>query len=128
MPINNTVNKDQKIIYTICTGIMKPEDFDLYINTIWTSSEYFGFNELFDTIEADWDEFDFSYLLKIAETASKLDTIDPRSKLAWVVLKGKQKELTDFYKAAKSVKNTPSRSLEAFYSKEEALDWLNKRE
>ena len=110
MPINNTVNKDQKIIYTICTGIMKPEDFDLYINTIWTSSEYFGFNELFDTILKYWN------------------TIDPRSKLAWVVLKGKQKELTDFYKAAKSVKNTPSRSLEAFYSKEEALDWLNKRE
>ena len=38
--------------------------------------------------------------------------------------KKQQKELTDFYKAAKSVTNVRSRELEAFYSKDEALQWL----
>ena len=28
MPINNTVNEDERIIYSICSGVMKPEDFD----------------------------------------------------------------------------------------------------
>lgn len=128
MPINNTVNKDEEIIYSICTGIMKPEDFDLYISTIWRTGKHYGFNELFDTVEADWNEFDFNYLLKIADTASRLKAIDPNSKLAWVVLEGKQKELTSFYKAAKSLTDTPSRSLEAFYSRDDALDWLKTRE
>ena len=127
MPINNTINKDEKTIYSVCTGIMEPEDFDLYINTIWRHDEHYGFNELFDTVEADWSEFDFSYLFKIAETASKLKTIDPNSKLAWLVLEGKQKELTDFYQAAKSLTNGPSRSLEAFYSRKDALEWLNSK-
>ena len=125
MPINNTVNEDERIIYSICSGVMKPEDFDLYINTIWSHNEYCGFNELFDTVEADWSKFDFSYLFDIAKKAAALTTIDSNSKLAWIVLKGKQKELTDFYKAAKSLTQGQSRTLEAFYSKEDALQWLN---
>lgn len=125
MPINNTVNEDERIIYSICSGVMKPEDFDLYINTIWSHNEYYGFKELFDTVEADWSKFDFSYLFDIAKKAAALTTIDSNSKLAWIVLKGKQKELTDFYKAAKSLTQGQSRTLEAFYSKEDALQWLN---
>ena len=125
MPINNTVDKDKKIIYSICTGIMVREDFDFYVNTIWNHNEHYGFNELFDTVEADWSKFDFNYLFDVAKKATTLTSIDPNSKLAWVVLKGKQKELTDFYKAAKSLTQGQSRTLEAFYSKEDALQWLS---
>ena len=124
MPISNSINQQEKIIYSVCTGVMAEEDFDSYISNIWSDDTYYGFNELFDTTEADWSKFNFSYLLNISKAASKLNTIDPDSKLAWVVLEGKQKELTDFYKAAKSLTNTRSRSLEAFYSKDEALRWL----
>lgn len=124
MPIINSINQEDKIIYSVCTGVMAEEDFDSYILNIWGNNTYYGFNELFDTTEADWSEFDFSYLLNISKTASQLNTIDPNTKLAWVVLEGKQKELTDFYKAAKSVTNVRSRELEAFYSKDEALQWL----
>ena len=124
MPIENTVNKEERMIYSICTGIMKEEDFNVYINKIWSHSEHYGFNELFDTTQADWSEFDFGYLFDVAKTASTLNTIDPDSKLAWVVLEGKQKELTDFYKSAKSLTHGKSRSLEAFYSKDDAMHWL----
>ena len=124
MPIENTVNKEERIIYSICTGIMKEEDFNVYINKIWSHSEHYGFNELFDTTQADWSDFDFGYLFNVAERAAKLNTIDPDSKLAWIVLEGKQKELTDFYKAAKSLTHGKSRSLEAFYSKDDAMHWL----
>ena len=124
MPINNTVDKDKKIVYSICNGVMTKGDFDLYINTIWSVDDHFGFNELFDTVDADWSEFDFSYLFDIAKTAASLTTIDSNSKLAWVVLEGKQKELTDFYKAAKSLTSGQNRTLEAFYTKEDAMTWL----
>jgi len=126
MPIINTIDKDKKLIYSKCTGKMTPEDFDLYINNVWSTKEHYDFNELFDTVDADWDDFNFGYLLTVAENAAKLETINPNTKLAWIVLEGKQKELTDFYKAAKSVKPVKSRELEAFYSREEALNWLKK--
>lgn len=37
------------------------------------------------------EDFDFSYLVDVSEAAAKLNTLDPDSKLAWVVLEGKQK-------------------------------------
>lgn len=126
MPINNHVDDNEKIVYSICSGVMTNEDFVQYVNRIWTHSTYFGYNELFDTTKADWSEFDFSFLFDVAERAAKLSTIDPNSKLAWVVLEGKQKQLTDFYKSAKGVMNVNSRSLEAFYSENEAMQWLKR--
>ena len=124
MPIKNEINEDEKIIYSTCVGVMAPEDFEDYIRRIWSTGKHFGYNEFFDVTQADWSTFDFSFLLTVAETAAKLFTIDPNSKLAWLVLEGKQKELTDFYKAAKLMSNAASRKLEAFYSKKEALEWL----
>lgn len=124
MPINNTINKDERIIYSTCTGLMKSDDFDFYIKKIWGHNEFYGFNELFNTVDADWSEFDFSYLLGVAQAAAKLKTIDPNSKLAWVVLEGKQKELTDFYKSAKLLTYAKSRALEAFNCRNKAMQWL----
>ncbi|MDH5570577.1 MAG: hypothetical protein OEY89_02355 [Gammaproteobacteria bacterium] len=124
MPIKNTINQEEKIIYSICEGLMVREDFDLYVSRIWSHYKYYGFNELFDTVQGDWSEFDFGYLFSVAETAAKLKTIDTNSKLAWVVLEGKQKELTDFYRSAKLLLPVKSRSLEAFYLYDEAMQWL----
>ena len=124
MPIENIIDNTEKIIFTICSGTMRDEDFDLYVKRIWGNDQYYEFNELFDTVQADWSKFDFGYLLGFAKEAAKLTTINPDTKLAWVVLEGKQKQLTDFYKSAKSLTNVKSRALVAFYSKEEALEWL----
>lgn len=124
MTINNIINEEEKIIYTTCNGLMTEIDFELYVQEVWSHDKYYGFNELFDTVDGDWSQFDFSFLFKVAEKASQLGTIDPNSKLAWYVLEGKQKELTDFYKSVKSVMQTRSRALEAFYSRDEALQWL----
>ena len=77
MPIKNTINIEEKLIYSTCTGMLKQHDFDLYIKNIWASDKYYGFNELFDTVQADWSEFNFGYLFTIAETAAELTTIDP---------------------------------------------------
>lgn len=128
MPIQNTVDDAQKIIYSTCTGIMAPEDFPDYVSRIWGTGQYFGYNEFFDVTQADWSQFDYGFLLDVAENAAKLSTIDPNSKLAWLVLEGKQKELTDFYKAAKALGGSKSRQLQAFYSRKEALQWLKFRQ
>lgn len=125
MPIKNTINHDQQLIHSTCVGTMAPIDFTDYVSRIWSHTDYYGFNELFDATQADWSQFDFSFLFDVAENAAKLSTLDPESKLAWLVLEGKQKELTDFYKAAKSMTNARSRALQAFYSKDEALNWLS---
>lgn len=124
MPIEITIDPDARIIYSTCVGIMTQEDFVEYQKWPWSDNSYYGFNELFDASQADWSGFNFSFLFTIAENASKLDTLDPQSKLAFVILEGKQKELTDFYKAAKSAITDNSRQLQAFYSREEALSWL----
>ena len=127
MPIINTINEEEKIIYTTCTGVMNGEDFDDYLVRIWGHDKYFHHNELFDISNADWSLFDFSYLLGLAQAAAKLKTLNPKTRLAWVIIEGKQKELTEFYKAAKSLTNVKSRALEAFVSKEKALQWLKEK-
>lgn len=53
MPIESTINTDEKIIYTVCKGLMTPDDFNFYIKNIWGTQKNYGFNELFDTIAAD---------------------------------------------------------------------------
>jgi len=124
MPIKVTIDPDARIIYSTCMGTMTEEDFVKYQQWPWGDNTYYGFNELFDVTQADWSGFNFSFLLTVADNASKLGTLDPQSKLAWVILEGKQKALTDFYKAAKSTVTTKSRQLQAFYSREEAMSWL----
>ena len=104
--------------------MMSLDDFYVYIADVWHDPGHYGFNELFDTTQADWSQFDYNLLLKLAQSAAKLQTLDPESKLAWVVLEGKQKDLTDFYKSAKSMLPVKSRKLEAFHSREQALKWL----
>jgi len=124
MPILNDINHEQRCIYTTCSGLMAAQDFDEYMARIWTDSSNYGYNELFDTTQADWSDFDFNYLFEIAQQAAKLTAIDHNSKLAWHVTEGKDKALTDFYITAKSLITTESRSLEAFYDRQEALCWL----
>lgn len=128
MTIVNTIDHEQGLINTVCSGDMTSEDFDAYLVRIWSDDSHFGYNELFDTTSANWEQFDFGYLLELSAKAAKLTTIDPKSKLAWVVLEGKQKQLTDFYQAAKSLITTKSRSLEAFNDRKEALQWLGIKE
>lgn len=124
MSIENDIDDEKKIIYSRCKNVMSLQDFRDYIDRIWGDARYFGYNELFDTRPADWTDFDFSNLFVVAGNAAQLSTIDPSSKLAWVVLEGKQKALTDFYKEAKKMLPVSSRSLKSFYSEEDALDWL----
>ncbi|ATX82292.1 hypothetical protein Ga0123462_1429 [Mariprofundus ferrinatatus] len=128
MPIQNSVDTNERIVYSTCVGKMSKEDFIEYVKEIWSHGDYYGFNELFDVTRGDWSEFNFSYLIEVAKNAAMLRTIDPESKLAWVVLEGKQRELTEFYKSVKLLtQGNRSRSLEAFYSKGDAMRWLRKK-
>lgn len=124
MPIKNEINHHQKCIYSTCTGVMCTDDFEDYLADIWTNSSHFGYNEFFDTTEADWSQYDVMSLMSIAQKATQLTAIDANSKLAWLVCDEKVKQLTDEYKATKSLMNVHSRKLQAFFSREEALLWL----
>ena len=124
MAIESFANREERIIYTRCHGVMGLDDFRSYMSEIWGGMQYYGYNELFDTREGDWDSFDFSLLFTVAAEAASLGTLDPNSKLAWLVLEGKQKELTDFYYSAKTALPVNSRGLQAFYARDEALRWL----
>ena len=124
MPIINSFDHEKHIIYSRCTGKMSLSDFNEYVVRVWSNTEHYGYNEIFDTTDADWEAFDFSFLFTVAKNAAQLKTIDPTSKLAWVVKKGKQHELTNFYKNAKAMLPVESRSLEAFFNESDAMTWL----
>ena len=104
---------------------MTLEDFKDYVKRIWSDARCYGYDELFDIRQGEWDNFDFSDLFVVASDAAQLATVDPGTKLAWVVLEGKQKALTDFYKNLKAVLPVESRALKAFYTEEEAIAWLS---
>jgi hypothetical protein len=100
------------------------EDFDLYISCIWTDSAHYGYNELFDTRKGDWSQFDFGHLLELAHKAALLSGIDPNSKLAWIIDNSHAQGMAEFYKTAKSMITTRSRSMQAFSDRSEAISWL----
>ena len=127
MPIQSEINDDEGMVYTRCYGSMLLADFHHYIAHVWSDRRCYGYNELFNTTEGDWSEFDFGSLLDVASRAAELNTIDPNSKLAWIVDDGKSQALTGFYKAAKASLPVESRSLEAFKSRREAMAWLGKK-
>lgn len=124
VPIESLINEEDRIVYTCCRGEMGLDDFKVYMAEVWGHMRYYGYNELFDASQGDWSNFDFSYLFTVAAEASKLGSLDPASRMAWLIKQGKQKELTDFYSTAKSVLPVNSRSLQAFYDRDEALQWL----
>lgn len=124
MTIENIIDEDNKIIHTICSGVMVPEDIDLYILRIWSDGTYFNFNEFFDTRQANWDDFDFSHLFSIAKKAAMNGYLNPDSKLAFIISEGKQKALTEFYMAAKSSLPVNSREFKSFYNQADAMKWL----
>lgn len=125
MPIKNIINDSEKIVYSICNGEMSLDDFKVYVDSVWRDARCYGYNELFDTRQADWENFDFTNLFVVASDAARLGTLDPYSKLAWLVLEGKQKALTDFYKNAKALLPVNSRKMQAFFSEQEAIEWLS---
>ena len=124
MPIKNEINQEQHCIYTMCSGLILPNDIDEYLARIWTDLSNYGYNEFFDATQADWREFDFKYLFEVAQQASKLTAIDNNSKLAWYVATAEDKEKADYYVSAKLLITDESRIIKAFFDRNEALDWL----
>ncbi|MDH5396263.1 MAG: hypothetical protein OEW97_08300 [Gammaproteobacteria bacterium] len=124
MTIENIIDQDNKIILTLCSGVMVPEDFDIYVLRIWSDATYFEYNEIFDATHANWDDFDFSHLLAVAKKAAMNGYLNPNSKLAWVISEGKQKALTEFYTAAKLSLPVNSREFKPFYNQADAMKWL----
>ena len=124
MPIKNEINNEQRCIYTMCSGLISAQDIEEYLARIWTDISLYGYNEFFDATQADWQKVDFNYLFEVAQQASKLTAIDNNSKLAWFISGNSEKEKADFYVSAKSLITTESRSIKAFYDRDEALEWL----
>lgn len=126
MPVDNIINEAEKRIYTVCRGVMSLDDIMEYLERVWRDARHYGFNELFDVTRGDWSKFDFCDLFIVARDVAQLATIDPGSKLAWVVLEGKQMELTKFYTNIKAMLPVSSRELRSFYSEQEAIKWLER--
>lgn len=127
MPIKNEIKHEQRCIYTMCSGLISAQDIDEYLARIWTDITLYGYNEFFDATRADWRNVDFDYLFEIAQQASKLTVIDNNTKLAWFVAGQSEKEKADFYVSAKSLITSESRSIKAFFDRDEALRWLEIR-
>ena len=51
MPIKSHIDKDQKMIHTVCTGVITKNDFDYYLYEFLSKSDIAGCYEIFDTRE-----------------------------------------------------------------------------
>ena len=123
MKIVSILDVDNRCVYTSCKGLITLEDFLSYHQTTWGKSELYGFNELFDAREGDFSGIYFSDLLTVAKQASGLITLAPDSRAA-IVITPAQDELGQFYQAAKSLINTPTRETQLFFDIDAARDWL----
>ncbi len=103
---------------------MTRRDFITHMDLIWSNNLHYGFNELLDTRNADWDQFGFSDIFEIVRKEYELLSISSRSKFAWVVKKGMQEDLASFYITALGITCSKPRKIQIFYSYKKAVDWL----
>jgi hypothetical protein len=124
MPIESSVKRQERLVHTVCHGIITPEDFIDYQQGVWQDESLFGFNELFDTRPGDFSQFQFTDLLTVARNAAQIPAIDPHSKFAIIITHGRLEDLLQFYATAKNALPARSRAIKSFYCEEEAMKWL----
>lgn len=128
MPIELKPDHQRHFMNTICTGIVTIDEITHYLKTAWLKPETYGFNELVDYSKADLSQLNYSELLQAAQEAAKMYTLDPKSKCAILISTKEHKDLADFYINAKKVLTKPSRGIQSFESRDEAMDWLNQKQ
>lgn len=124
MPIVSTPDHDQRIVHTVCSGLITLAEIEQYQYTVWLEPSIYGYNELFDIVDSDFSQIEFGDLITIAQNASKLYMLDPTSRFAFLISTPHHKQLAEFYISAKSLAKGPSRDLKCFASREAALAWL----
>jgi hypothetical protein len=125
MPISSEINTEQRRVYTTCGGFITLPDFTHYQNTVWTNFDLYGFDELFDTRQADFSGMTHGDLLTVASNEAKLQTLAPDSTVAIVVTPGKHEELMKFYQVAKGAIPVPSRTIKLFTSLDDAMAFFD---
>ena len=124
MPIKSHIDKDQKMIHTVCTGVITKHDFDFYLNEFLSKNDITGCNEIFDTRKGDWSQINYSDLVAIALKSMGIENIDVTTKFAWVVDEDEVNAMTNFYKESKIFHDKKSRVLYSFYNYDDAMNWL----
>lgn len=125
MPIESSINREQRLVRTTCRGNVVAEDFSYYQHGVWQDDTLYGFNELFDTRPGDFSQLHFTDLLTIARNAANIPALDPNSKFAIIIeAGGRMEELVQFYTTAKSALTSSGRTIKAFFDEESALHWL----
>jgi len=124
MPINSTIDPDNRLVLTVCTGVISMNDFHYYLYEFLAKNEIKGCNEIFDTTAADWSNISYSDLMTVSQKAGEIAAIDNGTKFAWVVGGPEVKELTEFYKTTKLLQTKKSRILRAFDGFDEAMHWI----
>ena len=124
MPIKATPDHELKIMKTVCSKKISLEDIEHYQYTVWMEPSVYGYNELFDFSDSDYSDISFADLIHIAETASKLYMIDPKSRFAFLTHNLQHQKIADFYIATKALIKAPSRTIKSFKSYDEAMQWL----
>ncbi len=108
----------------MCSGQITLEDVRHYQNTVWLEPTIYGYNELYDFADSDYSAVQFGDLIIITQQAAKLYMLDPNARFAFLTHNTRQKQVAEFYMAAKSFSSGPSRAINRFSAREKAMAWL----
>jgi hypothetical protein len=125
MSIECNIQPRDQYLQAICQGQILPHDLAAYLSD-WKQHGTGGFKVLFDASEADLSGIEFSHVLDFAEEISKLDMGRPQTKTAVVISPDNPKNvlLVNFYKSARELLPGNNRTVQKFYSRSAAEEWL----
>jgi len=126
MPIDCSVDRDRKIISTTCRGKITRQEFFDHQRVNGSDESLFGFDEILDTREADFSEFDHLALQSIAQVTGQLPAIDSNAVLAVLVSEGNTKIIVELYQMVEKVVNGSGREIQFFQRPDEAYSWVEK--
>jgi|WetSurMetagenome_2_1015567.scaffolds.fasta_scaffold497892_1 hypothetical protein len=125
MPITTTIDRHERLVHAIATGIVTNDDLMTYQESVWIKGGVSGYNGIFDGTHADFSRVNFSGLLAFSQNAAKVDLDAPPSKLAIVVSSQYLKQLAEFYRTATEALPGDSRTTKIFHTYDDALAWVS---
>jgi hypothetical protein len=125
MSITCEIFKEKSLFYTKCSGTISLQEFIRHQNEHGGNECLYGFNEIFDTREADFSQLGLMALQAIASRTQALDALSADSYLVVVVNSGINKMAVELYKMIEQVLGGKSRKMKIVTSPDDAYDFLN---
>ena len=124
MPVECTVERENRTIVSRATGHVTLQDLTDYFASVWMDPANAGFHEIFDWTGSDPLELSVAQLRSFSGPANAFYDDSKPSKLAIVVAEGRGTQMAKLYRNFREMRGGTDPEIEVFSDMASARAWL----